>query len=70
VKCKDLFAFFQTQVRDQVSLSPAVEHATHRQLHNYGFFIKKSDANLCVDLYLGLKFNSIDHPECFYANIM
>ena len=30
-------------------------------------FQKSSDCK-CVDLFLGVLFNSIDHPVCFYVN--
>ena len=35
-------------------------------LSNFGYFVK----NKCVDLFLGLIFNSIDQPVCFYVNAM
>jgi hypothetical protein len=33
---------------------------------NFGYFVK----NNCVDLFLGLQFNSIDQSVCFYVNAM
>ena len=62
-----LFAFFYMTTFSYVS---TVEDAFFSPFYSFSFFVKKLSVYKCVDLCLGLLFDSIDPSVFFNANTM